>query len=314
MSRLDLSLKSESQLLKLSIGATLLVATAGVLLGIVARSFSITFDGVYSLLDAVMTIVSLMVVQLINRYANYEPMPRGLLNRFSVGFWHLEPMVLVLNSMLLMGVSIYALLNAVNSLLLGGREIDFGFATIYAAITAVICFTMAFINFRANKTVQSEFLSLDAKAWIMSGGITSALLLAFGGGMLVQGTQLEWISPYIDPAVLAIVCLIIIPLPVGSIRSAIKDMLLIAPPGLKEHVDSVAERVVVEEGFITFRSYVAKVGRSKEITLYFIVPPNSAARALSEWDAIRDRIGDEIGDDNPNRWLTIVFTEDLEWA
>ena len=148
----------------------------------------------------------------------------------------------------------------------------------------------------------------------MSGGITSALLLAFGGGMLVQGTQLEWISPYIDPAVLAIVCLIIIPLPVGSIRSAIKDMLLIAPPGLKEHVDSVAERVVVEEGFITFRSYVAKVGRSKEITLYFIVPPNSAARALSEWDAIRDRIGDEIGDDNPNRWLTIVFTEDLEWA
>lgn len=314
MSAFKLSLKDESQVLKVSILATILVALSGIVLGLLARSFSITFDGVFSLLDSVMTIVSLMVVQLINRYALYQPLPRGLQNRFSVGFWHLEPMVLALNGLMLMGVGILALLNAVNSLLAGGREIDFGMATVYAAVTAVICFSMAAIDLKANKRIQSEFLKLDAKGWMMSGGITSALLIAFGIGMSVEGTGYAWITPYIDPAVLALVCLVILPMPIGTVRAAFSDMLLIAPPELKQKVDEVASRVVQEEGFDTYRSYVAKVGRSKEITLYFIVPANGPARPLSEWDAIRDRIGDEIGDDNPNRWLTIVFTEDLEWA
>ena len=314
MSALKLSFSDETEVLKVSILGTLLVALAGIVLGLLARSFSITFDGVFSLLDSVMTIVSLMVVQLINRYALYQPLPRGLQNRFSVGFWHLEPMVLALNGLMLMGVGIYALLNAVSSLLAGGREIDFGVATIYAVVTVVICFTMASIDLKANKRIQSEFLKLDARGWMMSGGITSALLIAFAIGMAIEGTRYDWLTPYIDPAVLALVCLVILPMPIGTVRSALSDMLLIAPPELKQTVDEVAARVVKEEGFDTFRSYVAKIGRSKEITLYFIVPPNGPVRPLSEWDAIRDRIGDEIGDDNPNRWLTIVFTEDLEWA
>ncbi|HAO2891890.1 TPA: cation transporter, partial [Escherichia coli] len=33
-----------------------------------------------------------------------------------------------------------------------------------------------------------------------------------------------------------------------------------------------------------------------------------------EWDSIRDEIGEAIGDESTDRWLTIAFTTDLEWA
>ena len=46
----------------------------------------------------------------------------------------------------------------------------------------------------------------------------------------------------------------------------------------------------------------------------FIVPSGLPARRLEEWDKIRDEIGEAIGNDTPDRWLTVVFTTDQEWA
>jgi predicted Co/Zn/Cd cation transporter (cation efflux family) len=56
------------------------------------------------------------------------------------------------------------------------------------------------------------------------------------------------------------------------------------------------------------------VGRARQIELYFIVPHGWPARMLDEWDDLRDAVGDAIGGSGPNRWLTIAFTTNPEWA
>jgi predicted Co/Zn/Cd cation transporter (cation efflux family) len=148
----------------------------------------------------------------------------------------------------------------------------------------------------------------------MSGGITAALLIAFLIGYLVEETELGWIAPYIDPTALAVVCLVIIPMPIGTIKQALADIFLVTPADLKQHVDSVAQDIVKRHGFVSYRAYVAKVGRGKQIELYFIVPPNLPPRRLEEWDALRDEVGNALGEESPDRWLTIAFTTDVEWA
>jgi predicted Co/Zn/Cd cation transporter (cation efflux family) len=35
---------------------------------------------------------------------------------------------------------------------------------------------------------------------------------------------------------------------------------------------------------------------------------------VEQWDQLRDEIGDAIGGDLRNRWLTVEFTADPEWA
>lgn len=82
----------------------------------------------------------------------------------------------------------------------------------------------------------------------------------------------------------------------------------------KQHVDDVAQAFVGRHGLQSYRAYVAKVGRSREIELYFIVPTTMAARTIAEWDALRDEIGEAIGGEGLDRWLTVVFTGDPEWA
>lgn len=307
-------LTCEQGLLRTSIAVTLFIATIGIAFGLASGSFSIVFDGVYSLVDASMSGLSLVVVKLITAHVSSAQMSRKLRERFSMGFWHLEPMVLALNGILLSGVAIYALINAVSSLLEGGRDLEFGLALVYALLTVIACVTIAVVEARANRTLNSDFVRMDVKGWVMSASITAALLIAFCVGLAIQGTQWQWISPYIDPAVLGLVCLVIIPLPLSVVRQALADIFLVTPSDLKQHVDNVARAFVHKHGLQSFRAYVAKVGRSREIELYFIVPADMAARTIAEWDALRNEIGDAVGGEGPDRWITVVFTGDPEWA
>lgn len=308
------NLSDERGVLRISITVTVLISFLGIGFGLISGSFSIIFDGFYSLVDASMSLLALIVVNLITSYAVSKGLSRKLEERFTMGFWHLEPMVLGLNSTLLIGVAVYALVNAVSSLLEGGRDLEFGWAIIYAVVTMLTCVAITIIEMRANRKIDSEFLRLDIKAWIMAAGITAALLIAFCIGYAVQGTEWQWVSPYVDPAVLAIVCLLIIPMPISTIRQSLADIFLVTPLDLKNHIDEVAQAFIEKHGLTSYRAYVARMGRSKEIELYFIVPTDTPARTIGEWDALREEIGQAVGDAGPNRWLSIVFTGDPEWA
>lgn len=304
---------SEQAVLRLSIAMTFVVAAVGIGFGVASGSASIIFDGIYSLTDAVMTSVALLVSSLITQRLSERRQAR-LVQRFTMGFWHLEPMVLGLNGILLSGAAVYALVTAVGSLLTGGHPLQFGRAILYATVVLIVAIGMAIHNRHANRSIRSNFVALDVQGWTISAALTGALLAAFVFGWAIQGTALDHLSPYVDPAVLALVWVIVIPLPVPTIRRALADILLITPSDMLAEIDAVARDVVARHGFLDHRAYVARVGRGRQIELYFIVPQGQPPRPLEEWDAIRDQIGEAIGGDITNRWLTIAFTTDPEWA
>ncbi len=219
---------SEQAVLRLSIAMTFVVAAVGIGFGVASGSASIIFDGIYSLTDAVMTSVALLVSSLITQRLSERRQAR-LVQRFTMGFWHLEPMVLGLNGILLSGAAVYALVTAVGSLLTGGHPLQFGRAILYATVVLIVAIGMAIHNRHANLSIRSNFVALDVQGWTISAALTGALLAAFVFGWAIQGTALAPLSPYVDPAVLALVCVIVIPLPVPTIRRALADILLITP-------------------------------------------------------------------------------------
>lgn len=305
---------SEQRLLRISIIATVMIAAMGITFGLLSGSSAIVFDGMYSLVDAAVTMVALLVAKLINSYNAGGTQNQRLVEKFTMGFWHLEPMVLGATGLLLSGATVYAFIDAIGSFLSGGRPLKFGQAIIYAATTLLISVAMAWVGARANRRLRSDLIGMDVKAWLMSAAITGALLVGFLVGFAIEGTPLGWMAPYVDPTVLALVCLAIFPIPLGAVRQALSEILMFTPVELKRHVDAVAQQFVEQQGFLSYRAYVAKVGRGRQIELYFIVPPGWPARTLEEWDALRKEIGDAIGGHSPDRWLTIVFTTNVEWV
>ena len=296
---------TEQGVLKASIVATVTIGAIGVVFGVLTGSLSIMFDGVFGAVDASMTLLALQVSRLIAGAPS---------RRFQMGFWHIEPLVLAFNGALLTVICGYAFVNAVGALIGGGHDLAFDWALAYAAVTVVICLAMLLYVRAANRAIGSALLALDVKSWLMSCLISASLLIAFLIAWAIGGTRFESWSPYADPAILAVLALCLIPLPLATVVSAAKQVLLVAPPTLDARVRDAAEAAVARHGFLGCRTYVAGVGRSQVIEVYLIVPPDRPIGLIAELDAVREELGAAIGEGGRDRWLTIAFTGDPKWA
>ncbi len=296
---------AEQRLLRQSIAVTVLVSLFGVGFGLLSGSLSIVFDGVFSAIDAAMSGLALFVSRLVTRPGDDR--------RFQFGYWHIEPMVLAFNGGTLMLLCFYAFINAVGSFLAGGRQLAFDWAIAYAVIVSVVCFGMFFYERRLNRRIGSDFLRLDAQSWLMSAAISSALLVAFVAAMAMQGTRFEPLTPYADPVVLAALTLGLVFVPVRTVRKALQEILLITPPELDARVRRVMNEAVAKYDFRSFTSYVAKVGRAQFIEIHIAVTPDWPLASVAAVDSIRREIGDAIGGEGPQRWITIDFTADPRW-
>ena len=296
---------AEQRLLKLSIAVTIGVALVGVVFGLLSGSMSIVFDGVFSAIDAAMSGLALFVSRLVTRVTENR--------RFQFGYWHIEPMVLAFNGGTLMLLCFYAFLNASGSFLDGGRRLDFDWAMAYAAAVGVVAFGMFFYARHRNRRIGSDFVRLDVQSWLMSAAITSALLLAFAVAWALEDTRYAHLTPYADPLILAVLSLILVFVPIRTVRKALQEILLITPPDLDARVREVMDGVIARHGYKTYTSYVAKVGRAQFIEIHVAVPPESPIDSVGEADALRREIAEAIGGEGPHRWLTIDFTADPKW-
>lgn len=300
-------MKTEQQALKVSLGAVLIFCCLGISFGLVSGSYAIIFDGIFSLVDALVSVVSIIVSGLILRSTTSGLSPRTR-RRFTMGFWHFEPMVLAASALLMMSIGAYALVQSVLALISGGRDIEFGPAVIYAAVILVLTLVVGIWEHRANKRIKSALVAMDVKGWLMAGGITAALLIAFVVGLLIEGTDFEWLVPYVDPAVLALVSLALLPVPLTTLRKAVADLALVTPRPLQEQAEAQAAKTRDEEGFLDFRAYVAQVGRAKQFELIFHVSPEMDPKPLQEWDRIRSELQESLGAEDPNNWISVSFT------
>ena len=164
---------TEQGVLRLSIAGSLLLAAAAVVFGLLANSSLIIFDGIYGLIDVVMTWLSLLVARLIALSTQTDAVQSRLNQRFTMGFWHLEPIVLGVSGTLMIGAALYALVNAVDALMSGGRQIALGPAIIFAGLSIVAESVLAWFVLRANRRIGSEFIALDAKNWVIAASMSA---------------------------------------------------------------------------------------------------------------------------------------------
>jgi predicted Co/Zn/Cd cation transporter (cation efflux family) len=257
----------------------------------------------YSFVDVVPTVVSLIVVTLI---------ARGTSPRFQYGYWHLEPLVAVLRDAILAVACIYAAVDAVKALSSGGHEVEFGLAAWWAGILCVIGLAMTLFLRRRAKAHQSPMLEIDARSWVVSTFLSLALLIGFAIANVLTGTRFESWVPYLDGAALLSMALIMLPMPIIGLWRSMSDVMQVAPNELDARVQAVMKSVVEERKFVDYSSYIAKVGRGKFVEIHVLVSPETRID-IATADAIRGDVSQRLNAGTPTIWLTIDFTADRRW-
>jgi cation diffusion facilitator family transporter len=298
-----MSASTEQGTLKFSIALTVFLGLLGVASGLATGSQAIIFDGMFSFVDVLPTIVSLLVVKLI---------ARGDSQRFQFGYWHLEPLVGVLRDSILTVACIYAAVDAVNSLASGGHEVEYGLAAAWAGILCAIGLTMTLVLHRRARALQSPMLELDARSWAVSASLSFALLIGFVIAAALAGTPWQDWIPYLDAIALLSMALIMLPMPLIGLSRSISDVLQVAPDELDARVRAVMDVLVKDRQFLDYTSYIAKVGRGRFVEIHVLVSPESRID-IETADAIRREVSERLDAATPTVWLTIDFTADRRW-
>lgn len=296
-------MSAEQSTLKFSIALTIFLGVLGVASGLATGSQAIIFDGMYSFVDVVPTVVSLLVVKLISR---------GPSHRFQYGYWHLEPLVAVLRDSILAVACIYAAVDAMTILASGGHEVEYGLAAWWAAVLCLIGLAMTVVLTRRAARLQSPMLEIDARSWMVSAFLSLALLIGFVIAMALGGTRLERWVPYLDAIALLSMALIMLPMPLLGLYRSMREVLQVAPDELNRQVHEVMTDVVKQKNFLDYSSYIAKVGRGRFVEIHVLVSPESRIDTATA-DALRSDISERLNAANPAFWLTIDFTADRRW-
>ncbi|MDR0252486.1 MAG: cation transporter, partial [Brucellaceae bacterium] len=92
----------EQLILRQSIYTTIFIGLFGIVFGLISGSGAVIFDGMFSSTDAAMSILALFVARLLTSEGT---------RRFQHGFWHIEPLVLAFNGVVLILFCLYAFIN-----------------------------------------------------------------------------------------------------------------------------------------------------------------------------------------------------------
>lgn len=297
-------LSEEQQLLKFSIKAVFAVSIVSIVFGLWSGSGAITFDGFYNLTDAGMTIVALFVSRLI---------ARGDDKLFQYGYWHLEPLVGFVNGSILAVTCAYAFIDGLKGFWSGGDAIAFGPGALFVGVIAVASAGMFVRMNHAAKGIDSEFLRIDARGWLMGAVLSFALCLSFLIGYALRFTAFAHLAPFVDPVVLIVASLCLMPFPIITLWRAGQDILQIAPGDLDDQVRRVAQAVAEKHNFRDFTYHVSRIGRQQFIEIGLVCASPSETKSFQELDDIREEISTALHREGSGHWLTVDFTADKRW-
>ncbi|OZY61101.1 cation transporter [Pseudomonas lundensis] len=299
-----MSNRGEQNLLKQSTVLMFAVAIAGIVTGFISGSQSILFDGFFSLIATFIKVLMLITAQLIAKESN---------QRFQFGFWHLEPMVLLIEGSFLLLIAIYAFLNGVFGIINGGREIELGLVILYAAVFTVIEFAYYFWVRRKNRKLKSSLIQFDNISWLVDAMLSVGLLISFITALLLKHQGYAQWAAYVDPAILILLALSMLPPAFKILKPALRDVLGIAPDALDDKVRDALEIASARHGFEGYKTYVQKHGRARFIEIHIVLPSGYPLTSVNTLDAIREEISAMLGKADSARWLTICFTGDRKW-
>lgn len=296
----------ERAVLIISAGGCLAIGSAAIVFWWISDSQAILLDGLFNLTYFLTGTFTLKVAELVRRSDD---------ERFPYGYGFFEPLINGIKGVLVLGISLMALFGAVDALLSGGRQIGAGAAIGYGVFATIACVSMAIVTHRGAGRSGSPLVKADADNWYVNGAISSAVLIAFLGILLIQGTDLEFITPYVDPSVVLLVVLISISVPIRMAWQAIMELLNRAPPPdivtqVRNVVANHTADLPVQELFVR----VVQPGRTRMVLAHVVLPADFEVEILPKLDAIRLRTLQALRAEYPAVFLDMLFTADRQWG
>lgn len=297
----------EQRTLTVSLCAVIALVVGSLGYGLFIRSDVVIANGIFSLFSLLGSSLNLTTAKLVARPAD---------RKFQYGYWHLEPLALFTNGVLLCGICFYAVINSVETVLTGGRVVDADEVILFGLVSGLVCGGVCLFETVVARRIHSELVRNDSREWLMD-FLSSMITLT--GFLVLRWLEEPWYSlwaRYADSILVIIMALLLISMPIRVVAVNIREILLMT------RGDDPVSRLVTAEitriradwpGIAACTSHVAKVGRSYFVEVNLRVTPESPLQGVAGQDALRERLWQACGKGAGELWLTVCVTGEERW-
>ncbi|OAJ92751.1 cation diffusion facilitator family transporter [Vibrio bivalvicida] len=234
-------------------------AGAGLVLGLLVGSLVIVFDGVYSLVSLLLTLLSLAVSRFIERPSTRQ---------FPFGKAVLEPVVIAVKGSVILAIVSFSLYSAVSAMFTGGREVDASIATLFGIVNVLGCGYAWWHIANKSKRFSSGLIEAESKQWQMDTLLSVAVTLGFIAAWLVSVSPFAKYAVYADPTMMILMSFYFIKVPFDMLMGALRELLMMKPDEVI--CRAVDKEVLALDKLITQQlkvTAVTKVGRELRVNL-----------------------------------------------
>ncbi len=244
---------NEKRILTLSALISSGFAMGGLVVGLLVSSLVILFDGMYSLVSLLLTILSLIASRYIQKPSDDE---------FQFGRAALEPAVIAVKGAVILIVVCSSLYSAVVAMFTGGREVDVSIATLFGIVSVVGCGIAWFYMTKLHKRTASDLIDAEVKQWKMDTLLSVAVTVGFILAWFLTLSPLAEYAVYTDPMMMLAMSFYFLKVPFEMLKSSLREIFMMAPS--EEICNKVDQGVLAageESEQLVELAAVTKIGR-----------------------------------------------------
>lgn len=279
---------------------------AALLVGIFLQYNVLLLDGVYTLIGAIMSFLSLYIAKYIQTQ-DFE--------RFPFGKEALLPLIVFIQYSIILLISIYGIIESVMSLIYVG-EIKDNRAVFYFSVLGMF-YCLLFYLYLKRQPLMHSFYQIELEQWRFGFYFSLGVFASVVFSTLIQLSEYKLLAKYVDPVISIGITLYFIYLSLRELKQAILELTSSTPKyELRKKLLLSIDKIFESKEIETYLLRVAKVGNQVIVEVDIVIWPNSELDAIQKQDMIREQLDDIIRDQigTYSLWLNVNFIGDIKWA
>lgn len=254
------SSKKEKKAMTVSLYGNLLFVVIELVMAVYTGSQAVLLDGVYDGIEFVMLLPSVFLIPFLYKPSN---------EKYPYGHMQMETVFLVVKGITMMSVTVGLIANSINILFHGGRTIDFGIVAWFELFACVLGIIVTFYLKRKNRTMNSPIVTVEMQGWKIDSTISLGMTAAFLLPVLVPFDWMKKAAPYLDPLITIVLSVIMLPIPIKTVFTGIRDLLLISPEEeTVTEIKEIVEPIILESKCTDIYYDIVRTGRKLWISAY----------------------------------------------
>ena len=271
--------KREKSAMSVSLYGNLVFVVIELMMALVTDSQAVLLDAVYDGVEFCMLLPSIFLIPLLYKPSNEE---------HPFGYMQIETIFVVVKGITMTAVTFGLIFNNINLMLHGGHIVSFHTVAGFELFACILGIIVTVYLYYKNKQMESPLINMEMQGWRIDSFISLGMTVAFLLPMLIPFDWFQHIVPYLDQLITIVLSLVMIPTPIHTVITGIRDLMLIPPE--EETIDDIKETIEPIIGIYGHKNLyydIVRTGRKLWISVYISFEKDIVS--LSKFKQLQDQ-------------------------